>query len=219
MSLRFRVDDFPGVKTEEFFKHNFENYKRFDACMQKYGISYVLGVVPAYVISTQLLWLKEQAHITIAMHGIAHGRDYFDEFHGKTYRDIENALHVMKDRFEALLETRVVDYIPPYNTISADTVLALSRLGFDNVYGGPETDDEIKNFIAIQGMNYIHSQPPLEYGRSDELVERGSVEYLERECVDREIYISLHWTWEYNIGLDYLDMYLSKLDKLWKKSV
>jgi len=214
MSLRVRVDDFPGTKPEEFFKHNLENFKRFNDIFWNRDISYVLGVIPGYTTPRDLQWLAEQDHITIAMHGVVHNESHPDEFRDHTYQDIENSLHRMKDVFESSTGARVVDYIPPHNTVNADTVLALSRLGFENIYGGPETDDEIKRYITIQGMNYIHSEPPLEYGRSDELMERGSVEYLLENASKKDIHLALHWTWEHNIGLDNLRNYLDRLKNL-----
>jgi len=215
MSLHVRVDDFPGTKPEEFHKHNLENFKRFDHQFEKRAIPYVLGVIPGYTTPRDLSWFRERKHVTVAMHGIIHDESHLDEFRDRSYRDIETAIHTVKDRLEAVLSSRVVDYVPPHNVVNADTVLALSRLGFERVYGGPETDDDMKRFIEINGMDYVHSEPLLEYGRSDELVERGSVEHLLEKAPRVDTYLTLHWTWEHNIGLSYLETYFDLLGKLW----
>ena len=60
-------------------------------------------------------------------------------------------------------------------------------------------------------MQYIHSEPPLEYGRSDELMQRGAVEYLKEECKKRDVWLTLHSPWEINIGLSSLREFMMKL--------
>ncbi|MHA1951727.1 MAG: hypothetical protein ACW99G_14780 [Candidatus Thorarchaeota archaeon] len=213
MSLCLRVDDFPGTKPAEFDNHNLENYKRFHHTLIQCKVQkYVLGVIPGYTTMAHLTWLNDQTEIVVALHGVVHNESNQDEFRDMTYRDIETAIHRAKDFLEATLDYRVVDYIPPHNTINGDTVLALSRLGFERIYGGPETAEEMKGFIRLEGMEYIHSEPPLEYGRSDELVERGSVEYLTKNCQNRDIYLTLHWPWEHNIGLKNLSNYLYQVE-------
>ena len=57
-----------------------------------------------------------------------------------------------------------------------------------------------------------HSAEPFEYGRSDEMLQRGAVEYWDKK-VDKVIpsYITFHWTWEVNIGLENLEKFLEAL--------
>lgn len=211
MSLMIRVDDFPGTKPAENFKHNLENFKRFHHYLTSYDdFRYTLGVIPGYTKPVDLKWLKEQ-DIDIALHGVVHSESHLDEFYGKQYQAIETALLHAKNFLELYSECRTISYIPPHNTISADTVLALSRLGFDRIYGGPETEEDMKGFIKLEGMEYIHSEPPLEYGRSDELMERGAVNYLREECKTRDIWLTLHAPWEINIGLENLRNFMMKL--------
>ena len=210
MNLNLRVDDYPGTKPEEFTNHNLQNFKMFHNVLVKAGVKkYVLGVIPGYTMPADLQWLGKQEEIVVAIHGVAHNESHSDEFRDMTYRDIENALSRVKSSFEATLGRRVVDYIPPHNTLNGDTVLALSRLGFDRIYGGPETSEEMADFVCMNGMDYIHSQVPCEYGRSDELVVRGSVQYM----LDHpNSTLTLHWPWEWNIGLNSLRKYLELLN-------
>jgi len=212
MSLFVRVDDFPGTKPEEFDKHNLENFKRFHHYLINFdNFRYTLGVIPGYTSRKDLLWLADQ-NIAIALHGTVHSEEHLDEFYGMQYGDIENALLNAKSFLESHTGTHIIDYIPPHNTINADTVLALYRLGFKRIYGGPETDPAMKELIKIYEMEYIHSEPPLEYGRTDELMKRGAIEYLIKESADRDVMLTLHWTWEYNIGLLWLQRFMSVLN-------
>jgi len=158
-----------------------------------------------------LLWMKDN-EIDIALHGVVHSESHLDEFYEQSYNTIETAILASKNFLEYHSERRVIDYIPPHNTVSADTILALSRLGFDRIYGGPETEEIAKDLIRREGIEYIHSEPPLEYGRSDELMQRGAVEYLREECKYREVCLTLHSPWEINIGLHNLQKFMEKLN-------
>jgi len=212
MPLKIRIDDFPGSKPDEFWKHNLENFKRFDYCMQKHGFGgYILGVIPLHTKWRDVEWLAEQ-DLTIALHGVVHDESTLDEFKGLSCQAIEGALLKAKTSLERHAGYRVSDYIPPHNTIGYDTALTLARLGFEHVYTGPETTEEMKKLINSFGMGFIHSEWPCEYGRSDELLECGSVEHIARDVNNSfDICLTLHWPWEYNIGLEHLGEYLSKL--------
>lgn len=215
MSLFVRVDDFPGTKPREFNKHNLENFKLFDSYMKKYDISYVLGVIPYHTSLSDLRWLGDQRNITVAIHGISHDENKQDEFEGLEEHRISSLLSLMKERCQVPLGKEIIDYIPPHNVLNVDTIHALSFCKFQNVHGGPETDDSLIEYVKNNEdklkLKFIKSNPPLEYGRSDELFERGSVEYLRSESKKRDVWLTLHWPWEMNIGFSHLDNYLSKL--------
>lgn len=180
----------------------------------KYFPSYVLGVIPGHSSPNMMEWLFEQDNVVVAVHGSVHEERYLDEFQGMNYQSILIVLRYVMNTFSRHNVTSV-DYIPPHNTINKDTVLALKELGFKNVYGGPETSSELKEFIVENGLSYVHSEPPLEYGRSDELVEHGAVEYLNREAKNKDVWLTLHWPWEANLSLKFepLISFLSQLNK------
>jgi hypothetical protein len=223
--LYVRVDDFPGTKPEEFDKHNLHNFKLFDEVMQKHcPRGYLLGVIPKHVTYEQKKWLWQQRHITVAMHGVTHDEAFLNEFRPHlTEDDVFDRLYsgmVMVHRYKheessgcacCTMNMAPIDYIPPHNVIDHRTVRALKRLCFLNIYGGPGTDPSVAEYARNLGMNFYISKFPEEYGRSDELVQRGSVEHILRESKVRDVWLTLHWTWEHNIGLQHLDSYLEML--------
>ena len=71
MSLTLRVDDFPGTKPEEFWKHNLDNFKHFDALLEKHNVQeYTLGVIPKHTTPEHIDWLAENPRVRVALHGI-----------------------------------------------------------------------------------------------------------------------------------------------------
>lgn len=219
--LHIRIDDFPSTKVEEFYRHNLESFKRFDEVMRKHcPRGYLLGVIPRHVTHEQLKWLWEQEHIRIALHGVHHDERYLNEFLPHlTEQDIEDriyrALCTLYPRYEdgrsKSVKDMLVDYIPPHNVIDHRTVRALNQLAFRNIYGGPGTDPAVAEHARSLRMNFHVSKFPEEYGRSDELIQRGSVEHILKESKERDVWLTLHWTWEHNIGLEHLDGYLGML--------
>jgi hypothetical protein len=208
-----RVDDFPFTKSEEAWKHNVENFKLFDVVMKKYFSSYVLGVIPRRVTDEQLLFLKNLDHIDIAVHGIDHDERFRNEFREhETEGDIYSKLLEAKNRFERITGRVVDSYIPPHNVIDMKTIRALKKAGFKRIFGGPGTDKSILGLCYVLNVESHYSAEPFEYGRSDEMLQRGAVEYWDKK-VDKVIpsYITFHWTWEVNIGLENLEKFLEAL--------
>ncbi len=211
--LRLRVDDFPGTKPEEFYRHNLENYKKFHSTLMDGGVrEYVLGAIPVYTRDHDLEWMSSQPGLTVAMHGVVHDESRQDEFEGLLHPDIRSILLIHLDRMSGLLGAPVTDYVPPHNAFGRETTRALADIGFRNIYGGPGTDLNVE----LDGLEMRYSEAPLEYGRSDELSRRGSVEYLRSEALHSDVWLTLHWTWEWNIGLDNLRAYLSEISGLFR---
>lgn len=208
MAIRIRVDDFPGTKPEEFYRHNLENFKQFHALIPK---KYLLGVIPTHASKGDILQIGAQ-DIEIGMHGIYHDERYPNEFRDyQTQIEIEKILTEQRSHMEHLSGKKVRVYMPPHNVIDKKTIFALENTGFKAFTSGPETIDLEQIHLNIKRL---HSIPPLEYGRSDELLQRGSVEYLREEAKKRTVFLTLHWTWEWNIGLEHLKLYLSKIEDL-----
>lgn len=209
--LSIRVDDFPSTKDDEAWRHNLENFKRFHEVMQKHGQSYYLGVIPNRTTDEQLRWLGENPSIRVAMHGINHDERFPNEFRDHmTAADIRQALVAARIPLDARcgpLDT----YIPPHNVFDPRTCLALVEAGFKRVLCGPGSHPVEMDFGRRRGLEVIYSSEPLEYGRSDELLQRGSVAWISTETQKRDMMLTLHWTWEWNIGLDNLDRYLTEL--------
>ena len=209
--IHLRVDDFPGTKPKEFREHNIDNFKRFhDVLMMAEIPQYTLGVIPKYTHLSDMLWLSSQDSLNIAQHGISHDENHQNEFSDILSEDqICSALHDVK-----MIEfyRNVTSYIPPHNVFDGKTCRALTRLGFREIYGGPgshvESQDEFEWMHGKNCLKFNYSKFPEEYGRSDELMKRGSIDHLLKKD---ESYLTLHWTWEWNIGLDNLRSYISCL--------
>lgn len=210
--LYIRVDDFPGTKPEEFYKHNLENYRRFHDVLTTRGLLYTLGVIPRHVTDDQLAWLGEN-RVKVALHGIDHDERFPNEFRDhQTVAEVGNSLAGAKRRLEAFCG-QVSDYIPPHNVVNVRTVHALLRCGFRTLHGGPGTEPAVAKIASELGLDVVLTYPPFEYGRSDELLERGSVDHVVGRLRDGDVWLALHWTWEQNIGLSNLERYLDTLDE------
>lgn len=215
--IRLRVDDYPSSKPDEFWKHNFDNYVKFHDTIRKHTeASYLLGVIPKHTTDEDLRKLSELSGIIIGMHGVEHDERFQNEF--RPYLTINDRVKVLtagRSRLRGLVNQEVDIYLPPHNVIDDNTRTALQLSGFSAFTGGPETDLTLPGLFD-GSIKYLHSQAPLEYGRSDELLQRGSAKYLMNKMAsanpsDWDIYLTLHWTWEYNIGLEHLDRYLAEI--------
>lgn len=221
MKIILRIDDFPGTKPEEFWKHNLENFKKFDAVLEKNGVSeYVLGVIPIHTHEDHLKYLAENPRIKIAIHGFKHDERFLNEFRDfETEHDIYNKISFVKSEYFVANKKRdIVDYIPPHNVVDMKTCRALKRAGFENIHCGPGTDVRVITEASGNPLNlsFIYSKHPIWYGRSDEMMNRdGSVYHIlanhapplngSKNC------LTLHWPWEHNIGLENLDKFLSQI--------
>lgn len=206
-----RVDDFPLTKPEESWRHNLDNFKRFNAVMERHGLDYVLGVIPRHTNDQMLRNLVEMPMVEVALHGVNHDEMFPNEFRDhqtqmEVYQAIQSAVAPLED-----ICGPVDTYIPPHNVIDRKTCNALKAAGFTWVLGGPGTDVSVFDYANFIGLQTYYSVPPLEYGRSDELSERGSVDHLLHASSVKDVFLTLHWTWEWNIGLKNLDAYLSEL--------
>ena len=217
MSVFLRVDDFPWVKPEERDKHNLENFKKFDAVLGANSVpQYTLGVIPSRVTKEDLEWLKANPHIRVAMHGIDHDNRYPNEFRPyETSSDIYRKIVDAKKIFSGY--ANVECYIPPFNAVDLTTARAIFRAGFTELMCGPGTD--LKEFAMIKNARFFgpdrltYSDHPVFYGRSDEMMDRDdSVRHIKESKGD---VVTLHWTWEHNIGLRNLERFMGQLRGVW----
>lgn len=217
--LQFRVDDFPHTKGEP--QHTREAFRDFHRALRDGtgGRQYLLGVIPGRCTDEDWSLLREiQGEVVLGMHGIMHDEAALDrncgnEFaHWYTQKTVQTMLLGAHARFHSH-GLRCLAYMPPRNVIDRRTLRVLPDIGFVSYTGGPETDPECK---TADYLTYIHSQPPHEYGRTDEMSAKGTEGWLNKN-VDRNILrwpttVALHWTWETNIGLDHLKAFLGRLD-------
>ncbi len=230
MSVQLRVDDFLFTKNEEWIsgRHTVDNFLRF---MEVIPTRFLLGMIPMNLmcpvsfaeqqeLNDRELWKQVrliyphtiQRKIVPAVHGYWHDETSQDEFEGYSVEEIKAFLVDGVKRIEYLTKMRPLVYMPPHNVVNPRTLVACRELGFEAVTGGPETWDGTPSLVRGMGMRYVPSLPPFEYGRSDELLERGAVEHLMRRHSEGDrVTLGLHWTWETNIGLDSLRMLMERL--------
>lgn len=205
--LLLRVDDFPGTKPEEFWRHNLDEFRRFDDVVARHGHRYVLGVIPKHTTEADLDFFERSPHIDVALHGRNHDERFPNEFlPHETYNEVCEALASCKTRLDRCNAGGVDVYVPPHNVIDRRTVLALKQAGFKHVFGGPGTDEGVFDECLV-GLTMFDA--PFFYGRSDELLSCGAVEHITGASDPR---LCLHWTWERNIGLEHLERFLKELD-------
>lgn len=210
--LSIRVDDFPFTKSEETWRHNLENFKKFDAIFQKHNRPYILGVIPSKATAHELDWMSENHLLSVALHGVNHDERFPNEFRDfQTRGEVSQAIFGSRAYLELFCKKSVDTYIPPHNVFDLKTIHALLDCGFKRILCGPGSTEEMVYVGKTRGLEVIYSPEPLEYGRSDELIQRGSVAWISSESQKRDIMLTLHWTWEWNIGLDSLDTYLGLL--------
>lgn len=215
MSIILRVDDFPGTKPAEFWKHNLENFKRFDDLLGEYVDLYVLGVIPKYTTPEMIDFLEMSDRIQVALHGVEHDENYLNEF--RDYETEDEVLQKILSAKEPLKNCNagvdIIDYIPPHNVIDVKTIRALFRAGFRRIYGGPGTDQSLFTVARSMGFETLYSHHPIWYGRSDELLNRDEAHKVINLPIfkEQQTVLTIHWPWEWNIGLDNLRKFLEEI--------
>lgn len=206
MPVQLRVDDYPYTKPDEAWRHTPQAFAAFDACIP---VRYLLGVIPGNLgpPGDGRHAILRSGKAQVGMHGINHSERFLDIHGGNEFAAVLPGKHLSMLRHGAsILDGHDLGpplvYMPPRNVIDRPTVRACLEFGFLAITAGPETDDSICGEIEESGMTCLLSLPPLEYGRSDELIQRGAVKYL-HDAHQRgfTVTLGLHWTWESNIGL------------------
>lgn len=215
--IKIRVDDFPQTKGEK--QHTLDAFKNFHSVLSD-GIgkrNYLLGVIPERCTSDELDYLRT-INITPGMHGTDHNEARLDKNGGNQFENFltEKQVRQQLDKSRASLETAlfrpVCFYMPPRNIIDRKSLRAARDAGFSCVTTGPETSLRKEDFDEL-GVEMFHSEPPHEYGRSDELLMHETDVYLSKYAKRIDMILTLHWTWETNIGLDHLKLFLSQIPK------
>lgn len=225
MSIILRVDDFPGTKPDEFWKHNLDNFKKFDDVLGENGVrQYTLGVIPKYLDERQIDWLASNERIRVALHGIEHDERFLNEFREhETQEDIQKKLSSACTNISRCNgDGRIRCYIPPHNVVDLKTARALAFEGFDDLMCGPGTDETQLSLIRSSGLfdrgRVTFSEHPLFYGRTDEMIRAHSEKAIEDAFVFPEVtVVTLHWTWEHNIGFSTLKTFMKRVGPLFSE--
>ncbi len=212
--IRIRVDDFPQTKGEP--QHTLAAFRLFHKTLTECigGKRYLLGVIPGRMNVDDVLFLRNETDCVIGMHGIDHDETKLDTFQNEfpPYLSQHEVGRLLSQGREALIAGtgRLCNiYMPPRNKINLRTALLLSNSGFHWFTSGPETEKQVRILHSS-----IHSEPPHEYGRSDEMLQRESHTHLIEACeAGRDVVVTLHWTWETNIGLQHMVKFFEKIPK------
>lgn len=218
--IRVRVDDFPNTKDNEKDRHSLAAFREFDRCLRECigGKRYLLGVIPRRCSVEDVLFLRNETDCEIGMHGVEHDEAKLDIFQNEFApylgrQQVGRLLLETSDALQQAVGRRVEIYMPPRNRIDRRTIDLLPECGFYAYTTGPETAVEFRTGQSEMAF-YLHSDPPHEYGRTDELFTRGSHKVLCQSAqngMDR--ILTLHWTWETNIGLDHMRKFFAEIPK------
>lgn len=210
--IRVRVDDYPQTRGEP--QHTQAAFREFHRCLS-HGIDhkrYLLGVIPGRCTVDDILLIRNETDCVIGMHGIDHDEAkldiYQNEFPPYLSREhIRDKLREARDALASAVGRPVSIYMPPRNQLDVRTIFAFPpEIRFYTT--GPETTELIRT-----GAQAIHSQPPHEYGRTDEMYQRKSHQVLSElvSQMGRDVVLTLHWTWETNIGLSHMRRFLEQI--------
>lgn len=211
--IRVRVDDYPNTKGEP--QHTPEAFREFHRELSALlgGKRYLLGVIPGRCTADDLLLLRRETDCVVGMHGTDHDEARLDRNGGNQFerylsrKQVSVQLEEHRLALEAVTGRTVKVYMPPRNVIGMKEVLSIGQAGFDWFTTGPETEPWSRSHPGA-----IHSQPPYEYGRTDELLaQEAHLRIMEKSDHGHDVVLTLHWTWETNIGLHHMRAFLSQI--------
>lgn len=210
--IRVRVDDFPHTRDGEKDRHTLAAFREFHRVLSECigGKRYLLGVIPGRCTVDDVLFLRNETDVRIGMHGVYHDEAKLDLYQNEFapylgHQQVGRLLTDASAALEAGVGRRVDVYMPPRNRIDVRTLSLLPECGFYFYTSGPETEFFADNLVEIRSL------PPHEYGRTDELLQRDAhvhLRQLKGDCV-----LTLHWTWETNIGLDHMRKFFAEIPK------
>lgn len=210
--IRVRVDDFPNTKGEP--QHTLAAYREFDRCLRELigNKRYLLGVIPNRCDVDDILFLRNETDCVIGMHGITHDEKQLDLYQNEfppflTQKDVATHLISTVGALDEAIGRDARIYMPPRNRIDKRTVDVLHDIGFFGYTTGSETPENLR---LHELLSVYHSEPPHEYGRTDEMLKRNSQVHLRAAG---EAVLTLHWTWETNIGLQHMRNFLGQIPK------
>ncbi len=211
--IRIRVDDFPQTKGEP--QHTLDAFRDFNRELTALtNRRYLLGVIPGRCSVEDVLMLRNETDCVIGMHGIDHDERALDIHRNEfpsylSQANVSERLMEAAKALEGVIGRPVRIYMPPRNLIDQRTVNCLHSCGFDWFTGGPETDQWVRQHNSDR---MIISIPPYEYGRTDELMQREAhLRIMEKSDQGHDVVLTLHWTWETNIGLHHMCDFLSRI--------
>lgn len=208
MPLKIRVDDFPYTKLHEWqpSRHSEVRFAEFDSIIP---VRYLLGIIPMNSFNVDA-W-PPTGKVVPGMHGYWHLESRQNEFEGISLNDVVGYLQAGREMIGEKFGTVPDVYMPPHNAVDVNTIIACQRVGFKAVTGGPGVHPAMPFVVeSYGGMRYIGSDPPILYGRSDEIMQ--VLDVLKDPPYLNGV-LTLHWTWESNIGFDHLRRFIDRIGR------
>lgn len=210
MSLRVRVDDFPYTKLHEWqpSRHSLTRFAEFDSIIP---VRYLLGIVPMNAFNVDA-WPPLSGKVVPGMHGYWHLESRQNEFEGHDLNDVTSYLRAGREMIRERMGVYPDVYMPPHNAVDVNTTIACQRVGFKAITGGPGIHPIMPRVIEEHAhMRYLGSETPFMYGRSDEIsLALDSCDHGYDPYAAGGI-LTLHWTWENNIGFDHLRRFIDRI--------
>lgn len=215
--IRIRVDDFPHTKDGEWARHSLAAFREFNKRLRESigGKRYLLGVIPGRCSVDDILFIRNETDCIVGMHGTDHDELRLDRNSGNQFEPYQLVSEVKKELLTAhtalqlAVDRPVRVYMPPRNIIDGRTLQIIKDSPMKWITSGPETDQYAK--LRHLHDHWIHSQPPHEYGRTDEMWERQSHNDLILRNDSDDVILTIHWTWETNIGLHHMVKFLTAI--------
>jgi len=211
--IRVRVDDFPNTKDKEKDRHSLDAFRTFHRCLSECigGKRYLLGVIPKRCSVDDILFLRNETDCVVGMHGIYHNEEKLDIYQNEfppylSQREIAREIMDASAKLEDAVERPIYTYMPPRNRIDGKTLSVLGECLFTDFTVGPET-----GALPEHDLNQI-TYTPWAYGRTDEMLMQDVPVRLEAASAQGEdLVLTLHWTWETNIGLSHMKEFFSRI--------
>jgi hypothetical protein len=206
--LRIRVDDFPCTKLNEWEsgQHSIEKFKEFDSIIP---VKYLLGVIPINCEKVGHWPVSEKA--VYGLHGFWHDESRINEFKGYGQNDIASYLISGIEKIEKNTRQKPSVYMPPHNDIDFQTLNACKSIGINTITCGPGTHFTVYPLCNHLSIKPLTSRPPVMYGRTDEILQILDSSTGEFDPYEFGGIITLHWTWENNIGFSYLKEFMNRI--------
>jgi len=217
-----RVDDYPRALTIDPRLPDTTKHLRlamFNEVFKKYGVKYILGVVPTMLDSKDIQLIQE-AKIDVAMHGVDHRKwlinlcecnpECIEKAKADEASPIKKPILITTCKLQDLIAEhkrimevhfgKLTSYISPFDEDTPNLRHHLKQLGFKTFFGG-EIEAKGKCFFDENGLLCLQSPRPY-YTRSREIPALVFNELAWNETTfnsieeDTIMTITLHFTWE-----------------------
>lgn len=175
ITVVFRFDDYSSRSSTDFEVKLIDTFKKYNIHCTFGVIPYIVSdvhdprpqdVVPLNQMKTTILKNAIEAGILeVALHGYSHqtireiGDGWYTEFFGLDYNSQVEKIAKGKIYLGEILGTRIVTFIPPWNSYDFNTIHAIEKLGFKSIsadkYGDASESSPIKFLPATSDLLHL----------------------------------------------------------------